>query len=526
MSVQNLENLSPFEIKDVMIDIASSQTARPLLNAGRGNPNFIAVEPREAYFLFGHFALAESKIAWNDAQEIEALGAFPIKRESIKDRLDQFLASHPGKAADLLKGVCNYAVQELKWDINEFLAKMTEGILGCEYPVPPKVLPFAENIIKDYVIYAMGADHLKRDDIDIFPLEGGTAAMAYVFETLRNNGIINLKDKIALGMPIFQPYIEYNHLREYQLVQVDVSSSFETKWQYTKDELDKLLDPSVKAFFVVNPTNPTSVKLEDRALEYIGEILKKRPDLIILTDDVYGTFNNGFKSLFGLYPHNTILVYSYSKYYGATGHRLGVVATHKKNIFDEKINTLSGSLQAEIKHRYSSLYFPKDPMRFVDKIVAESRHIALNHTSGLSTPQQVQMILFSLFEIMDKQNNYKNMIQGLVKSRLQGFYEGIGLPFPEDSNSTYYYHIIDLLTIFKSLKDQGFADWFEKNYTMISMLEVLAQYGLIFLAGKGFGISEFSIRVSLANLSTKSYKVIGSTLKEIANDLYDKYQKA
>jgi len=65
--------------------------------------------------------------------------------------------------------------------------------------------------------------------------------------------------------------------------------------------------------------------------------LQERPDLILLTDDVYGTFVPGFRSLMGEFPKNTIGVYSYSKYFGCTGWRLGTVAVHEDNIFDEMI---------------------------------------------------------------------------------------------------------------------------------------------------------------------------------------------
>ena len=37
----------------------------------------------------------------------------------------------------------------------------------------------------------------------------------------------------------------------------------------------------------------------------------------------------------------------------------------------------------------------------VDRIVADSRDVAFNHTAGLSLPQQVMMSLFSLAELMD-----------------------------------------------------------------------------------------------------------------------------
>ena len=39
-------SLSPFELKDVLIKVASSRENRLMLNAGRGNPNFLVTTPR------------------------------------------------------------------------------------------------------------------------------------------------------------------------------------------------------------------------------------------------------------------------------------------------------------------------------------------------------------------------------------------------------------------------------------------------------------------------------------------------
>ena len=52
-------NLSPFELKDKLIEIASSDAQRLMLNAGRGNPNFVATLPRWAFLALGEFAMAE-----------------------------------------------------------------------------------------------------------------------------------------------------------------------------------------------------------------------------------------------------------------------------------------------------------------------------------------------------------------------------------------------------------------------------------------------------------------------------------
>ena len=58
MTLKKFETLSPFEIKDELIKLAkkTSRTAQSaFLNAGRGNPNWIATTPREGFFLLGQF---------------------------------------------------------------------------------------------------------------------------------------------------------------------------------------------------------------------------------------------------------------------------------------------------------------------------------------------------------------------------------------------------------------------------------------------------------------------------------------
>ena len=74
---------------------------------------------------------------------------------------------------------------------------------------------------------------------------------------------------------------------------------------------------------------------------YLKSVVQRQnPDLMIVTDDVYGTFSNDFKSLMCTLPYNTLGVYSYSKYFGVTGWRLGVIALEKDNVFNHLINKL------------------------------------------------------------------------------------------------------------------------------------------------------------------------------------------
>lgn len=79
-------------------------------------------------------------------------------------------------------------------------------------------------------------------------------------------------------------------------------------WQYTDAEIDTLADPAIKAFFLLNPSNPASYAMHPATQQRLVRLVRtKRPDLIVLTDDVYGTFTEGFRSLAADLPQNKSL---------------------------------------------------------------------------------------------------------------------------------------------------------------------------------------------------------------------------
>ncbi|AYQ86376.1 bifunctional aspartate transaminase/aspartate 4-decarboxylase [Burkholderia gladioli] len=520
--------LSPFELKDELIKAAGgAAVARPanatMLNAGRGNPNFLATIPRHGFWQLGLFAMREAERSF--AYMPEGIGGFP-KHEGIVERFELFLREEKDKPGiGFLRGAVSYVRDQLGLSAGDFLYEMCEGILGANYPVPDRMLALSEQIVGQYLRREMIGKHPFVGEFDVFAVEGGTAAMTYIFNTMRENRLIQPGDTIALGMPIFTPYIEIPKLNDYQLNVVNLNASVENNWQYSNEELDKLRDPKVKAFFLVNPSNPPSVKISDESLRYIARIVEERPDLVLLTDDVYGTFADDFVSLFALAPKNTILVYSYSKYFGATGWRLGTIATHRDNVLDRLIGELPKAVKREQHARYESITTDPDSLKFIDRLVADSRTVALNHTAGLSTPQQVQMVLFSLFSLMDTPDAYKNALKRLIRSRKRALYEEVGISFEDDDpNQVDYYTILDLEFLGERAFGREFVDWLFENTEPSELLFRLASDArVVLLPGRGFGTAHPSGRVSLANLNESDYRKIGKALRRLIEEYVERF---
>lgn len=516
--------LSPFELKDVLIKAASSRENRLMLNAGRGNPNFLATTPRQAFFQLGLFATQESELHLSYLEK--DVGGLP-NIKGIEQRFLNFLDKHNDEPGiSLLRKIISYVGDQMGLNPNEFLQEIIEGILGCNYPVPSRALRLTEHVIRAYLSKEMLGDKVSSDDYDIFPVEGGTAAMAYIFNSLKENLLIAPGDKVAIGMPTFTPYFEIPTLKDYDLQVVNINADPDMNWQYPEAELDKLCDPDIKIFFVVNPGNPDSVRMSDETLDYIAKLVRtKRPDLFILTDDVYGTFADNFTSLFAVCPHNTALVYSYSKYFGATGWRLGAIAMHKNNVLNAKIAIFDEAKQQILDKRYSSLTTDTRGLSFIDRMVADSRAVALNHTAGLSTPQQVMMAVFSLFALIDINDSYKQVLKRIIRRRYTALYQQLGIPVPLDETSVDYYTLLDFETIASAFYGPAFGKWVLENTEPNELLYRIAdETGIVMLPASGFGSPRPGGRVSLANLNEYDYARIGRTLRAQVEESYALYQ--
>jgi aspartate 4-decarboxylase len=518
LNLQSFEKLSPFEIKDELIKLAkktSKTTQSAFLNAGRGNPNWIATTPREGFFLLGQFAVTESKRVMEDPA---GLGGMP-KARGIAHRLDEWLAMYPDMpGASFLTDLVPFAVKTFGFDPDAFVHELVDSIIGDNYPVPDRMLVHNERITHEYLMWAMCGEPRPAGKFDLYAVEGGTAAMCYIFKSLKANRLLHPGDTIALGTPIFTPYLEMTHLEDYDLKMVTIESPQENRFQPTDEALKKLEDPKVKAFFVVNPGNPTGMALNAESIAKIANLVRtKRPDLMLLTDDVYGTFVPGFRSLLGELPHNTIGVYSYSKYFGCTGWRLGVISVHEDNIYDKMLANLPDADLRALDKRYGALTLEPRKIKFIDRIVADSRDVALNHTAGLSLPQQVMMSLFSLSELMDSEKSYQTACREIVYRRLYAILEGLDLQLPPNPNFDAYYALIDFEFWAKKNIGEDAVAWLKKHVHPLDLAFRLAEdHGIVLLNGSGFEAPNWSLRVSLANLDDEAYEEIGRGVRSIA----------
>ncbi len=507
------EDMSPFEIKDALIQLARAsgqKSAHAFLNAGRGNPNWIATRAREAFFTLGQFGLAEAARVMD-----RPAGLSGMPREA-------------GIAARMPPvPLIGFALHRFGFDPDAFVHELVDAIMGDNYPEPARMLVHVEQVVHEYLLHAMCGGLRPAGRFDLFATEGASAAICYVLRSLKSNRLLRFGDHIALGTPIFSPYLEIPELEDFGLRPVFIEATAENAFQYNDTELEKLLDPRVKAFFLVNPGNPTSVAIGPAARAVIVRLVREqRPDLMLLTDDVYATFVDGFRSLMADLPANTIGVYSFSKYFGSTGWRLGAIALHQDNIFDPAIAALPETDKLALDNRYGSLAPDPREIRFIDRIVADSRDVALRHTAGLSGPQQAMMALFALAELADGQGTYRQACLALPRKRQDALHEGMGIAVPPDPLSDHYYGLIDVESWLRAHAGDTVADFVIRTVHPLDIVFRLARdHGIVLLNGGGFHAPDWTVRVSYANLDDTVYRDIGRAIRTIAQDYIRLYEQ-
>lgn len=136
---------------------------------------------------------------------------------------------------------------------------------------------------------------------------------------------VNPGDEVILPAPYWVSYIEMIQLNEG--VPVVIETSYKSDFKITPQQLEKAITPKTKMFLFSNPSNPTGSMYTEKELRELGEVFKKHPNVLIVSDEIYEyiTFEEKMFSI-GSIPelaNRTVTVNGLSKGFAMTGWRLG-----------------------------------------------------------------------------------------------------------------------------------------------------------------------------------------------------------
>ncbi len=142
--------------------------------------------------------------------------------------------------------------------------------------------------------------------------------------------ILNPGDEVIIPAPYWVSYPDMALLASGQ--PVIVSAAQEQNFKISPEQLDTVISKKSRLFVINSPSNPSGVAYTMDELRAIGDVLRKHPQIIIATDDMYEHIvwqSGSFCNLLNACPDlidRTLVLNGVSKAYSMTGWRIGYAA--------------------------------------------------------------------------------------------------------------------------------------------------------------------------------------------------------
>jgi aspartate aminotransferase len=174
---------------------------------------------------------------------------------------------------------------------------------------------------------AVAAKFLRDNQLEYSPDQilvsvGGKQSFYNLAQALLDEG-----DEVIIPAPYWVSYPDMVLLAD--ATPVIIESGLEQRFKITPAQLEAAITPKTKLMVINSPSNPTGAAYSHAELAALGEVLRKHPQVIVASDDIYehiGWSDEPFKNILTVNPdlyERTIVLNGVSKAYSMTGWRIG-----------------------------------------------------------------------------------------------------------------------------------------------------------------------------------------------------------
>src|SRR5699024_5874134 len=117
---------------------------------------------------------------------------------------------------------------------------------------------------------------------------GGKQALGFSMLALLDDG-----DEVIIPAPYWVSYPQMAKLAGGK--PVTVRTRFENNYKLTPSQLGESITERTKVFMICSPSNPTGARYSQDELKGLAEVLRKYPDIIIITDEIYEYITFGYE---------------------------------------------------------------------------------------------------------------------------------------------------------------------------------------------------------------------------------------
>ena len=170
-------------------------------------------------------------------------------------------------------------------------------------------------------------NHLEYSFDQIVVSNGAKQAIANACMALLDEG-----DELLVPSPYWLSYAAIGQLAQAKVIEVYAGA--DENFKPSAQKLESFITPKTKVILFSSPCNPTGAVFNHEELSAIVEVLKKYPQIHVISDEIYEHINYAgqYTSMaqFEEIKERVILVNGFSKAYSMTGWRLGYLAASKE----------------------------------------------------------------------------------------------------------------------------------------------------------------------------------------------------
>lgn len=219
--------------------------------------------------------------------------------------------------------VINLGVGEPDFDTPDYIKEAAIAAIKQGYTKYTAVdgIPELKEAIKNKFKRDNGLDYQANQ---ILVSVGGKQSCYNLCQALLNPG-----DEVIIPAPYWVSYPDMVLLAE--AVPVIISTTTEQRYKINAQQLEAAITPRTRMIFLNSPSNPSGVAYSLEELKSLAAVLKKHPQIIIATDDMYEhiLWSQPFVNILDADPElydRTVVLNGVSKAYSMTGWRIGYAA--------------------------------------------------------------------------------------------------------------------------------------------------------------------------------------------------------
>ena len=139
---------------------------------------------------------------------------------------------------------------------------------------------------------------------------------------------LNKGDEVILPCPYWVSYSDIVKLADG--VPVEVKTSLESDFKMTPAQLEAAITPKTKMLWYSSPCNPSGSIYSKEELRALADVLKKHPQIIVVSDEIYEHINYGVTAHASMAEFDdmfdrTVTVNGVAKAFAMTGWRIGYI---------------------------------------------------------------------------------------------------------------------------------------------------------------------------------------------------------